>query len=150
MHTIGNAIGPLFCRSGHKYGSSSTTTSEPNFKCLGNSTPQLLNVFEDPAQCIHIIVNIYSLAWYCTCIRFYFSALYKCVFMHTNSIFPISLCAFLVFLYIHSFFKTVRREWSNLDRLRMDKFYMVSFTDVSSHLSSLQSNCSTCICDVPI
>ena len=98
----------------------------------------------------YYITNILN-HWFGTC-RFYFSALYRYVFMHTNSIFPISLCAFLhvVFLYIHSFFKTVRREWSNLDRLRMDKFYMVNFTNVSSHLLSLQSNCSTCICDVPI
>ena len=36
---------------------SSSTTSVPDFKYLCNSIPELLNVFEDPAQCMHIIVH---------------------------------------------------------------------------------------------
>ena len=31
-----------------------------------------------------------------------------------------------MFLFVGAFFKTIRREWSKIDRLRIDKFYMVS------------------------
>ena len=34
---------------------SSSTTNEPNFKIVCNCTHELLNVFDDPAQCVHTI-----------------------------------------------------------------------------------------------
>ncbi|XP_065909174.1 ribosomal RNA processing protein 1 homolog A-like isoform X2 [Dysidea avara] len=45
-----------------------------------------------------------------------------------------------VFLFIHSFFKTIRREWSNLDRLRMDKFYMLIRKMLRQTFEYLQQN----------
>ena len=33
----------------------------------------------------------------------------------------------LAVLFIKAFFKTMQREWHGIDRLRLDKFYMVSF-----------------------
>jgi len=35
----------------------SSTTNSPNFKSLCNSIPELLNVFEDPAQHVHTIIK---------------------------------------------------------------------------------------------
>ena len=42
-----------------------------------------------------------------------------------------SIYPFTVFLFVGAFFKTIRREWSKIDRLRIDKFYMVSVTLVA-------------------
>ena len=34
-----------------------STTNEPHFKHLCNSIPEILNAFEDPAQCMHTVVT---------------------------------------------------------------------------------------------
>ena len=38
------------------FNGSSSTTNEPNFKIMCNYIHELLNIFEDPAQCVHAIV----------------------------------------------------------------------------------------------
>ena len=53
-------IGCKYCvRNFNKkiFSGSSSTTNEPNFKIMCNYIHELLNVFEDPAQCIHTIVE---------------------------------------------------------------------------------------------
>ena len=40
----------FFCRS-------SSTTNEPNFKIMCDYIHELLNVFEDPAQCVRTIMD---------------------------------------------------------------------------------------------
>ena len=35
-----------------------SVTSVPNFKILCNSIPELLNVFEDPAECVYTIAAL--------------------------------------------------------------------------------------------
>lgn len=49
------------------------------------------------------------------------------------------LMSYSGFSFISSFFKTVHREWHGIDRLRLDKFYMVSVEKVI--LTSMWNGC---------
>lgn len=47
------------------------------------------------------------------------------------------------FLYLESFLQTFKREWTGIDRLRMDKFFQVSVRRIINELLAFDVRCFT-------